>query len=68
MPAKAVTLEGGYVGGLAELREVVALAKCGLIADIPVMPCALDDVNAVLGPLRDGMVIGRMVRVFGDPA
>ena len=68
MPAKAATLQGSYVGGLGELREVVALAKRGLMPDIPVTPCALDDVNAALDTLRAGKVIGRMVLVFDDPA
>ncbi len=66
MPAKAATLQGSYVGGLAELREVVALAKRGLMPNIPVTPCALDDVNQALGDLRGGKVIGRMVMVIGD--
>ena len=68
MPAKAATLQGSYVGGLAELREVLALAKRGLMPDIPVTPCALDDVNEALADLRDGKVIGRMVLVIGDQA
>ena len=66
MPAKAATLQGSYVGGLGELREVVALAKRGLMPDIPVTPCGLDDVNDALGELRDGNVIGRMVLVIRD--
>ena len=68
MPAKAATLQGSYVGGLGELREVLALAKRGLMPDIPVTPCALDDVNEALADLRDGKVIGRMVLVIGDQA
>ena len=68
MPAKAATLQGSYVGGLGELREVLALAKRGLMPDIPVTPCALDDVNAALADLRDGKVIGRMVLVINDQA
>lgn len=66
MPAKAATLQGSYVGGLGELREVLALARRGLMPDIPVTPCALDDVNEALADLRDGKVIGRMVLVIGD--
>ena len=68
MPAKAATLQGSYVGGLGELREVVALAKRGLMPNIPVTPCGLDDVNEALDALRDGRVIGRMVLVIGDDA
>ena len=68
MPAKAATLQGSYVGGLAELREVIALAKRGLMPDIPVTPCNLDDVNEALGDLRDGKVIGRLVMIIGDNA
>lgn len=67
MPAKAATLQGSYVGGLAELREVIALAKRGLMPDIPVTPCALDEVNAALDALRDGKVIGRIVLELDDP-
>lgn len=68
MPAKAATLQGSYVGGLAELREVIALAKRGLMPDIPVTPCALDEVNDALDALREGKVIGRMVLVLDEPA
>lgn len=68
MPAKAATLQGSYVGGLGELREVVALAKRGLMPDIPVTPCDLDDVNAALDRLRDGNVIGRLVLLIRDEA
>ena len=68
MPAKAATLQGSYVGGLGELREVLALARRGLMPDIPVTPCALDDVNEALADLRDGKVIGRMVLVINDQA
>ena len=66
MPAKAATLQGSYVGGLAELREVVALAKRGLMPRIPVTPCGLDDVNEALGELRAGRVIGRLVLEIGE--
>ncbi len=68
MPAKAATLQGSYVGGLGELRDVVELAKRGLMPDIPVTSCALDDVNGALRDLRDGKVIGRIVLVIGDGA
>lgn len=64
MPAKSATLQGSYVGGLAELREVVSLAKRGLMPDIPVTLCALDEVNHALDELREGRVIGRMVLVM----
>ncbi|VWX49957.1 alcohol dehydrogenase [Novosphingobium sp. 9U] len=64
MPAKSATLQGSYVGGLAELREVVSLAKQGLMPAIPVTPRNLDDVNEALDELRDGRVIGRMVIVL----
>lgn len=64
MPAKSATLQGSYVGGLAELREVVSLAKRGLMPEIPVTARSLDDVNDALGDLRDGRVIGRMVIVL----
>jgi alcohol dehydrogenase/propanol-preferring alcohol dehydrogenase len=67
MPAKAATLQGSYVGGLAELRELVALAGSGKMLDIPVTPCAIDDVNDALDQLREGRVIGRLVLVLGDP-
>lgn len=68
MPAKAATLQGSYVGGLGDLREVVALAKRGLMPDIPVTPCDLDDVNAALDRLRDGNVIGRLVLLIRGEA
>ena len=68
MPAKSVTLQGSYVGGLAELREVVDLAKRGLMPDIPVTLCPLDEVNLALSELREGRVIGRIVLVIPTAA
>jgi alcohol dehydrogenase, propanol-preferring len=68
MPAKAATLQGSYVGGLGELREVVSLAKRGLMPDIPITLCDLDNVNTALADLRDGKVIGRIVLVMCDDA
>lgn len=64
MPAKSATLQGSYVGGLAELRDVVDLAKRGLMPAIPVTQCPLHEVNDALAQLRDGRVIGRMVLVM----
>jgi alcohol dehydrogenase/propanol-preferring alcohol dehydrogenase len=66
MPAKSATLQGSYVGGLGELREVISLAKQGLMPGIPVTHCALDDVNEALSALRDGQVIGRMILVLDE--
>ncbi len=63
MPAKAATLRGSYVGGLSELREVIALAKAGGVAAIPTTERPMAEANAALDDLKAGRVTGRSILV-----
>lgn len=63
MPAKAVTLQGSYVGGLADIREVIALAKQGRLPAIPIDHRPLDQASNALDDLRRGKVSGRVILV-----
>lgn len=60
---KMLTIEGSFVGTLAELHEVVALAKGGALPGIPVIKASLDlaGVTSSLDRLTAGGVPGRIV-------
>ena len=58
---RALSFQGSYVGSLAELHEVVALAKSGRLKPIPLATCALDGVSSVIDRLKAGTVSGRVV-------
>jgi len=58
---RAVALVGSYVGNLAELKALVALARRGRIRPLPVTVRRADEVNAALEELRAGRVLGRVV-------
>jgi propanol-preferring alcohol dehydrogenase len=61
IPMKALTIQGSYVGSLAELKELLALVhKTGLPA-LPVGTRELQEADAALGELRAGKVVGRLV-------
>ena len=61
MAIRALTLQGSYVGSLADLRAVMRLAKSGKLASLPITTVPMPEANAVLKRLRDGKVTGRMV-------
>jgi len=60
-PIKAMTIEGTLTGTLAQAREVVALARSGKIAPIPIRERPMRDAQAALDDLRAGKVSGRVV-------
>jgi propanol-preferring alcohol dehydrogenase len=61
IPMKAARIQGSLVGNLAELRELVALARAGKIAPIPVTRLPLEKANEALVGLREGRFVGRAV-------
>ncbi len=63
LPFKAATLQGSYVGNLAELRELLEIAQTGVLPPLPVVTEKLDQANSVLDQLRAGQVKGRAVLV-----
>ncbi len=60
---KAVTVQGSYVGSLAELRELFALAHEQPLPALPVTERPLSAADASLDDLRAGRVRGRVVLV-----
>jgi alcohol dehydrogenase len=60
---KAMTVEGTLTGTLAEAGELMALAKAGKIAALPIRERPLSEAQASLEDLRAGRVVGRVVLV-----
>ena len=63
LATKAATLQGCYVGNLAELRELVALVRDKGMPALPLDRRPLAAVNEALDDLRAGRVVGRVVLV-----
>ncbi len=61
LPLRAVRITGSYVGSLAEMGELMALARLGGLPAMPVTPRPLSAVNEVLAELRSGSIRGRAV-------
>ena len=60
-PMRAITVQGSYVGSLPEMAELIDLVRRTGLPPVPVATRPLDDVNAVLGELRAGKIVGRVV-------
>jgi alcohol dehydrogenase len=60
-PLKAIGIEGTLAGTLAEAREMLALARAGRIAPIPISERPLAKAQSALEDLRAGRVLGRVV-------
>lgn len=60
---KCLTVQGSFVGTLAELHELVALAQRGALPDAPVttVPLGVDALNDALSGLAAGGIRGRIV-------
>ena len=58
---KAVSVIGSYVGSLAEMHELMALARSGTLPDMPVTPLPLAQATQALDELRAGRVRGRVI-------
>ncbi len=58
---KAMTIEGTLTGSLAEARELLDLARSGVIAPIPTRDRPLSQAQAALDDLRAGRIVGRTV-------
>jgi alcohol dehydrogenase/propanol-preferring alcohol dehydrogenase len=61
LPLRAVTITGSYVGSLAEMGELMALARQGGLPALPVTTRPLAEVNEALAALRSGAIRGRTV-------
>jgi alcohol dehydrogenase/propanol-preferring alcohol dehydrogenase len=58
---KAVSVIGSYVGSLAEMQELMAIARSGVLPDMPLTHAPLADATAALEDLRAGRVRGRII-------
>jgi D-arabinose 1-dehydrogenase-like Zn-dependent alcohol dehydrogenase len=58
---RALTIRGSHLGSIAELHEVVALARAGRIRPMPLQIRPLDQVSRTLDELKQGAVTGRVV-------
>ncbi len=58
---KSITITGSYVGGLNDLRELVALAQRQRLPQIPLDRRPMASVNEALDDLINGRVVGRVV-------
>ncbi len=58
---KALTLAGSYVGSLAEMHELIAIARTQHLPELPVTSRPLVEVNAAIAELKGGRVHGRIV-------
>jgi D-arabinose 1-dehydrogenase-like Zn-dependent alcohol dehydrogenase len=61
LPMKSATVCGSFVGSLAEMHELMELARSGVLPAMPIAERSLDDVDAALADLRAGRVRGRVV-------
>ena len=61
IPMRSISIGGSYVGSLAELRELVALAQKGVLPALPLSSRKLSEVQNVLDELRAGKVTGRAI-------
>jgi alcohol dehydrogenase len=60
-PLKVMTIEGTFVGTLAEAREMLDLARSRHVAPVPIAERPLTDAQRSLDDLRQGRVVGRVV-------
>jgi propanol-preferring alcohol dehydrogenase len=61
IPLKAMTIQGSYVGSLAELKELVELVRRTGLPSVPIGKRPLADAAAALNDLKAGKVVGRVV-------
>jgi D-arabinose 1-dehydrogenase-like Zn-dependent alcohol dehydrogenase len=60
-PLRALTVQGSFVGTLAEAEEMMALVRARQIEPIPVATRPLAFASSALEDLRQGKIIGRVV-------
>jgi D-arabinose 1-dehydrogenase-like Zn-dependent alcohol dehydrogenase len=58
---RAWRIQGSSVGTVAELKEVIALARAGKIKPIPIEKRPLSEVSRTLDQLKAGKITGRVV-------
>ena len=58
---KAASVIGSYVGSLAEMHELMAIARSGALPDMPLTTQPLANATQALDDLRAGRVVGRTI-------
>jgi D-arabinose 1-dehydrogenase-like Zn-dependent alcohol dehydrogenase len=58
---RAILIQGSHLGSVAELKQVVALARAGSIKPIPIETRPLAEVSRTLDELKAGTITGRVV-------
>ncbi len=58
---RALTIRGSSVGTVAELKQVVELARAGKLRPIPIEKRPLSEVSRTLDELKAGTIVGRVV-------
>jgi D-arabinose 1-dehydrogenase-like Zn-dependent alcohol dehydrogenase len=58
---KAVSVLGSYVGSLQEMQELMAIARSGVLPDLPLSTQALETATQALDDLRAGRIRGRTI-------
>jgi alcohol dehydrogenase/propanol-preferring alcohol dehydrogenase len=58
---KAVSIEGSYVGSLQEMQELMAIARTGVLPDLPLTSQPLATATQALEDLRAGRIRGRTI-------
>jgi len=66
IPILARTIQGSYVGNLAEMTELMELVRAGKIPaiDVEERPATVDNATKTLQDLREGKVRGRAVLMY----
>ncbi len=62
---RALTIRGSNVGTVAELKQVVELARAGKLKPIPIEKRPLSEVSRTLDELKAGTIVGRVVAEIG---
>jgi D-arabinose 1-dehydrogenase-like Zn-dependent alcohol dehydrogenase len=66
IPMRAITIAGGYVGSLEEMKAMMVLVRAGKIAPIPIDVRPMKEAYQSLEDLRNGKVTGRVVLENGS--
>ena len=63
LPLRAVSIIGSYVGSLAEMQAVLAIARSGVLPELPVSTQPLATATQALADLKAGRIKGRAILV-----
>jgi alcohol dehydrogenase/propanol-preferring alcohol dehydrogenase len=61
IPMKAATIAGSYTGNLSETKELLDLARLGVVPNIPIQRREVSEAAEALEDLKAGRVVGRVV-------